>query len=52
MLFLAALLLMGVVLGTVAHVPPAVSAAGGAVIAVWLAVFALRERRARIRREG
>ncbi|MEV0302154.1 hypothetical protein [Streptomyces prasinus] len=53
MLFLvAALLLMGVVLGTVAHAPLAVSAAGGAVIAVWLTVFALRERHDRTHREG
>ena len=48
MLFLvAALMLLGVVLGTVAHVPPAVSAAGAVVIAVWLGIFALREHRAR-----
>ncbi|MFD3731367.1 hypothetical protein [Streptomyces sp. NPDC058632] len=53
MLFLvAALLLMGVVLGTVAHAPLTFSVAGGAVIAVWLAVFALRERHARTHREG
>ncbi|MEU6537691.1 hypothetical protein [Streptomyces sp. NPDC047000] len=51
MLFLvAALMLFGVVLGTVAHVPLTVSAAGAAVIAVWLGVFALREHRARRRR--
>ncbi|SDE19514.1 hypothetical protein [Streptomyces prasinopilosus] len=53
MLFLvAALLLMGVVLGTVAHAPLTVSAAGGVVVAVWLTVFALRERHDRARREG
>ncbi|GAA2236757.1 hypothetical protein [Streptomyces nogalater] len=50
MLFLvAALMLLGVALGTVAHVPPAVSAVLAAVIAVWLGVFALRERHGRRR---
>jgi len=50
MLFLvAALLLLGVVLGTVAHAPLTFSVAAGAVIAVWLAVFAVRERHARRR---
>ncbi|GAA3493377.1 membrane protein [Streptomyces prasinosporus] len=45
MLFLvAALLLLGVVLGTVAHAPLPFSVAAGAVIAVWLGAFALRER--------
>jgi len=52
MLFLvAALLLLGVALGTVAHVPLSVSAIGAVVIATWLAVFAVRERAAR-RRTG
>ncbi|GHE68164.1 hypothetical protein QWL27_28395 [Streptomyces thermocarboxydus] len=50
MLFLvAALLLMGVVLGAVAHAPLTFSVAAGAVIAVWLGVFALRELRGRDR---
>ncbi|MFI6209648.1 hypothetical protein ACIBAI_25210 [Streptomyces sp. NPDC051041] len=50
MLFLvAALLLLGVLLGTVAHAPLGLSAALGLVIAVWLGVFALRERRGRRR---
>ncbi|MFD9353492.1 hypothetical protein [Streptomyces sp. NPDC060031] len=45
MLFLvAALLLLGVVLGTVAHVPVPVSVVAGLAIAVWLALFAARER--------
>ncbi|MGC2998574.1 hypothetical protein ACPF8X_09370 [Streptomyces sp. G35A] len=45
MLFLvAALLLLGVVLGTVAHAPLSFSVAAGLVIAVWLGVFAVRER--------
>lgn len=40
----AALLLLGVVLGSVAHAPLTFSVAVGAVIAVWLGIFALRER--------
>ncbi|MFJ7262908.1 hypothetical protein ACIQV2_22420 [Streptomyces globosus] len=45
MLFLvAALLLLGVLLGAVAHVPVPVSIAAGLAIALWLAVFAARER--------
>ncbi len=48
MLFLVvALLLLGAVLGTVAHAPLSFSVAAGTVIAVWLAVFALRERHRR-----
>ncbi|MGW0993111.1 hypothetical protein [Streptomyces sp. NPDC002520] len=48
MLFLvAALMLLGVVLGTVAHAPLTVSAAVAAAIAVWLGVFAIRERHSR-----
>ncbi|MEU8673252.1 hypothetical protein [Streptomyces sp. NPDC048560] len=43
----AALLLLGIVLGAVAHLPPAVSLAACAVIGGWLAVFAVRERLAR-----
>ncbi|GAA4818762.1 hypothetical protein [Streptomyces ziwulingensis] len=51
MLFIvAALLLLGVALGTVAHAPLGLSLAVGAVIAVWLGVFALRERHGRRRR--
>ncbi|MEV7324680.1 hypothetical protein [Streptomyces sp. NPDC093970] len=51
MLFLvAALMLLGVVLGTVAHAPLGVTAGLAAVIVVWLAVFALRERVSRRRR--
>jgi hypothetical protein len=50
MLFLvAALMLFGVVLGTVAHAPLSVSAVLAAVSAVWLGVFALRERHGRRR---
>ncbi|WP_346185831.1 DUF3099 domain-containing protein [Streptomyces osmaniensis] len=48
MLFLvAALLLLGVVLGAVAHAPLAFTVVAAGVIAVWLAVFAARERHAR-----
>jgi hypothetical protein len=50
MLFLvAALLLLGVVLGTVAHAPLNFSLAAAAVIATWLGIFALRERHGRRR---
>ncbi|WP_437063822.1 hypothetical protein [Streptomyces sp. enrichment culture] len=50
MLFLVvALLLLGAVLGTVAHAPLTFSVAVGLVIAVWLGVFAVRERYGRRR---
>ncbi|MEU1019790.1 hypothetical protein ABZ383_26660 [Streptomyces sp. NPDC005900] len=46
MLFLvAALLLLGVAMGSVAHTPLPVTLVAAAVIGVWLVVFALRERR-------
>ncbi|MFE0376413.1 hypothetical protein ACFW1M_12660 [Streptomyces inhibens] len=46
MLFLvAALLLMGIMLGTAAHLPVPVTVVAAAVIAGWLLVFFLRERR-------
>ncbi|GAA2419669.1 hypothetical protein GCM10010255_69760 [Streptomyces coeruleofuscus] len=45
----AALLLLGAVLGTVAHAPLGFSAAAGVVIAVWLGIFAVRERHGRRR---
>ena len=45
MLFLvAALMLFGAVLGTVAHAPFAFTLVAPAVIAAWLGIFALRER--------
>ncbi|MGW7274052.1 hypothetical protein ACWGH5_26425 [Streptomyces sp. NPDC054864] len=48
MLFLvAALLLLGVAMGTVAHAPISVSLVAAAVIGVWLVVFTIRERHAR-----
>ncbi|MDQ1025958.1 mannose/fructose/N-acetylgalactosamine-specific phosphotransferase system component IIC [Streptomyces umbrinus] len=50
MLFLvAALLLLGLMLGTVAHAPLSFSLVAAAVIGVWLAVFAVRERHGRRR---
>ncbi|MEV0258949.1 hypothetical protein AB0H82_32390 [Streptomyces sp. NPDC050732] len=50
MLFIvAALMLLGVAMGTVAHAPLPVTLVAAAVIGVWLAVFALRERRTRHR---
>ncbi|WP_328750710.1 hypothetical protein OHT57_34760 [Streptomyces sp. NBC_00285] len=50
MLFLvAALMLLGVVLGTVAHTSFAFTAVAATVIAAWLGIFALRERHARRR---
>ncbi|MFI0907183.1 hypothetical protein ACH4TE_27250 [Streptomyces sioyaensis] len=46
MLFLvAALLLMGIMLGTAAHLPIPVTLVAATVIAGWLLVFFLRERR-------
>ncbi|MCI3245532.1 hypothetical protein [Streptomyces spinosisporus] len=51
MLFLvAALMLFGAVLGTVAHAPIAFTLVAAAVIAAWLGIFALRERHGRRRR--
>ncbi|MEU3048269.1 MULTISPECIES: hypothetical protein [unclassified Streptomyces] len=46
-ILVAALLLMGVMLGAVVHLPAPVSLAAGAAIGAWLLVFAVRERRAR-----
>ena len=53
MLFLvAALLLLGVAMGTVAHAPLSVTLIAATVIATWLAIFAVRERTARRRTTG
>ncbi|MFE3411346.1 hypothetical protein ACFXMT_24350 [Streptomyces mirabilis] len=50
MLFLVAtLLLLGVVMGSIAHAPLPVTLVAAVVIGVWLAVFAVRERNARRR---
>ncbi|MEU5714388.1 hypothetical protein AB0G71_01120 [Streptomyces sp. NPDC020403] len=43
----AALLLLGVVLGAVAHLPLPVTLAAAAVIGFWLVAFGVRERHAR-----
>ncbi|MFD7707768.1 hypothetical protein ACFV6E_25170 [Streptomyces sp. NPDC059785] len=50
LILVAALLLMGVVMGSVAHAPLSFTLVAATVIAAWLAVFALRERHARRRR--
>ncbi|GGU86635.1 hypothetical protein GCM10010211_60910 [Streptomyces albospinus] len=48
MLFLvAALLLMGIALGTAAHLPLPVTLVAAAAIATWLIIFSVRERRHR-----
>ncbi|MEU9414616.1 hypothetical protein [Streptomyces sp. NPDC051000] len=53
MLFLvAALMLLGVLLGTAAHVPAPVTLVGAAVVAAWLLVFAVRERTTRHHRSA
>ncbi|MFE2579067.1 hypothetical protein [Streptomyces sp. NPDC059378] len=50
MLFLvAALLLLGVVMGTVAHAPLTFTAAVAVIVAAWLGIFALRELHGRRR---
>ncbi|EME99946.1 hypothetical protein J7W19_01085 [Streptomyces mobaraensis NBRC 13819 = DSM 40847] len=41
-----ALFLLGVLTGTAAHVPLSVTLVSAAAILVWLAAFAVRERRA------
>ena len=47
MFFLVACSLLGMMLGTVAHVPVSFTVMAAAGIAVWLGTFALRERLAR-----
>lgn len=42
----AAFLLLGLLVGTAAHLPLPATLAAGAVITAWLLVFAVRERRA------
>ncbi|MFJ4923671.1 hypothetical protein [Streptomyces sp. NPDC088725] len=49
LVLVAAVLLLGVLLGTVAHTPLPVSLIGAALIGGWLVLFAVRERRARSR---
>ncbi|WP_187283205.1 hypothetical protein [Streptomyces sp. t39] len=43
----AALLVMGIMLGAVVQLPASVSLVAGALIGCWLIAFAVRERRAR-----
>lgn len=43
----AALLLLGVLLGAVAHLPLPLSLAAAGLIGLWLTLFGVRERRAR-----
>ncbi|WP_274562218.1 hypothetical protein [Streptomyces spiramyceticus] len=43
----AALLMLGVLLGSVAHAPLPVTLVGAALIGSWLLVFAARERHSR-----
>ncbi|RAJ68973.1 hypothetical protein K378_01862 [Streptomyces sp. Amel2xB2] len=46
MLFIvAAFLLLGVLVGTAAHIPVGATFAAAAVICAWLLVFAVRERK-------
>ncbi|MFD3638039.1 hypothetical protein [Streptomyces griseus] len=47
LVLVAALLLLGIVLGTVAHIPLPLSLAAATVIGSWLLIFAVRERAAR-----
>ncbi|MFE9398841.1 hypothetical protein [Streptomyces flavidovirens] len=47
LVLVAALMLLGVLMGSVAHVPVPVSLVAAALIGVWLLVFAARERHAR-----
>lgn len=47
LVLVAALLLLGIALGAVAHLPLPVSLAAATVIGCWLLIFAARERHAR-----
>lgn len=44
-LIVFALLLLGIFLGAVAHIPVPVSVVAGSLIAAWLLAFMVRERR-------
>lgn len=53
MIFLvAAFLLLGVLVGQPAHLPPAVTLSAAAVIAAWLLIFTVRERNRRHRQRS
>lgn len=47
LVLVAALLLLGILLGAVAHIPLPLTLASAAVIGCWLLIFAVRERAAR-----
>ncbi|QXQ99597.1 hypothetical protein NEH83_27050 [Streptomyces sp. JUS-F4] len=47
LVLVAALLLLGIVLGAVAHIPLPLALAAAAVIGCWLLIFAVRERASR-----
>ncbi|WP_181009358.1 hypothetical protein [Streptomyces sp. SM11] len=47
LVLVAALLLLGIVLGAVTHIPLSLTLAAATVIGCWLMVFAVRERTAR-----
>ncbi|SCK13771.1 MULTISPECIES: hypothetical protein [unclassified Streptomyces] len=47
LVLVAALLLLGIVLGAVAQLPVPVALAAASVIGCWLLIFAVRERRTR-----
>ncbi|MEU4026907.1 hypothetical protein [Streptomyces anulatus] len=47
LVLVAALLLLGIVLGTVAHIPLPLTLAAATVIGCWLLIFAVRERTSR-----
>ncbi|MFI7323087.1 hypothetical protein ACIBQ3_00115 [Streptomyces rubiginosohelvolus] len=47
LVLVAALLLLGILLGTAAHIPLPLTLAAAAVIGCWLLIFAVRERTSR-----
>ncbi|WP_199854446.1 hypothetical protein [Streptomyces sp. CS149] len=47
LVLVAALLLLGILLGAVAHMPLPLTLAAAAVIGCWLLIFAVRERSSR-----
>lgn len=47
LVLVAALLLLGIVLGAVAHIPLPLTLAAATVIGSWLLIFAVRERTSR-----
>lgn len=47
LVLVAALLLLGILLGAVAHLPLPLTLAAAAVVGAWLLIFAVRERTSR-----